>query len=240
MYYGVGLVLLAVLVYIVWASFFNAAPTCFDNTQNGTELGIDCGGSCALVCANIAKDPTVLWARVFPAGTNSYTAAAYVQNNNLGAGAKGVKYSFQLFDERNALVKEVDGTTDLPPVTVVPIIMPNINVGNRTVSHVEFAFSQKPVWHSVPAKALPTLLVSQQHLSDDATHLSATISNQTLVDAKKVTVAAVLFDSQGVARAASRSQVAIIGARSSEEVVFTWPNTLPDIVRAEVTVLPSF
>lgn len=240
MYYGVGASILAVLIYVVWASFFNAAPTCFDGAQNGTELGIDCGGSCSLVCSNIAKDPTVLWARVFPAGTNAYTAAAYVQNNNLGSGAKGVRYSFQLFDDRNALVKEVEGTVDLPPVQVVPVIMPNINVGNRTVSRVQFAFTQRPVWRSVLAKNIPTLLLSQQNLNDDASRLSATINNQTLIDAKNVTVVAVLFDNQGVARAASRSLVAGIGSHSFEQVTFTWPNGTPDIVRAEITVLPSF
>ena len=240
MYYGVGLVLLLVLVYVVWASFFNAPPTCFDNKQDGTELGVDCGGSCALLCANTAHDPTVLWARVFNTGTNTYTSAAYIQNNNLGAGAKNVQYSFQLFDANNLLVKEVDGTTDLPPVQIVPIIVPNTDVGNRVATHVQFAFSSSPVWYRVPQKSLPTLFISQQNLSSDGSRLSATISNQTLLDAKNITMTAVLFDSQGIARAASKSLVQVVPAQSSTQVVFTWPQGTPDIARAEITVLPSF
>ncbi len=240
MYYGVGVVILAVLAYFVWASFFNTAPTCSDGVQNGTELGIDCGGSCALICQDTAKDPTVQFARVFQTGTGTYTAVTYVQNNNVGSGAKGVAYSFQLFDDSNNLVKEVDGTADLPPVNLVPIIVPNVNVGNRTVTHVQFAFSAKPVWYRVAVASLPKLFVSQQNLAQDGSRLSATISNQTLVDAKNVTVAAVLFDSSGVARAASKSRVASIAAQSSQTVTFTWPLATPDIVRAEITVLPSF
>ncbi|HEV8666356.1 MAG TPA: hypothetical protein VN665_00715, partial [Candidatus Paceibacterota bacterium] len=91
MYYGVGLVILAVLFYVVWASFFNAAPTCFDNKQDGTELGVDCGGSCSLLCQDTARQPTVQWARPFQTGAGIYTAAAYIQNNNVGAGAKNVQ-----------------------------------------------------------------------------------------------------------------------------------------------------
>jgi hypothetical protein len=240
MYYGVGIVILVVLAYVVWASFFNDAPTCFDNKQDGTELGVDCGGSCSLLCADTAKDPTVSWARPFQTGVTTYTAAAYVENNNVGAGAKAVPYSFQLFDASNNLVKEVDGVVDLPPVQVVPVIVPNIDVGNRTVTHVQFAFSQKPIWRTVVASTLPTIFVSQQSLAADGSRLSATLSNQTLLDAKNITVTAVLFDSTGVARAASKSYVATIAARSSQIVTFTWPQGTQDIVRAEITVLPSF
>jgi hypothetical protein len=240
MYYGVGIIVLVVFVYLVWASFFNTAPTCFDGKQDGTETGIDCGGSCSLLCADTAHQPTVLWARPFQTGTNTYTAAAYIQNDNAGAGAKGVQYSFQLFDANNSLVKEVDGTADLPPVSVVPIMVPNISVGNRTVTHVQFAFSAPPVWYKVPPNSLPTLYVSQQNLAADGSRLSATLSNQTLLDANNVTVTAVLFDSQGVARAASKSLVQVVAAQSSQTVVFTWPTGTPNIVRAEITVLPSF
>ena len=241
MYYGVGLIILVVFVYAVWASFFNTAPTCFDNKQNGAELGVDCGGSCSLLCADTAKDPVVQWARSMQTGAQTYTAAAYVQNNNLGAGAKGVAYSFQLFDANNSLVKEVDSVVDLPPVPTVPIIMPNISVGDRIVTHVQFAFASQPVWHTVLAKTLPSLHLSQQNLAADGSRLSASITNQTLLDAKNVTVVAVLFDSNGVARAASKSLVPVIAAQSSQQVVFTWGQApLATIVRAEITILPSF
>lgn len=240
MYYGLGIIILAVLAWTIWASFFNAPPTCFDGKQDGTELGIDCGGSCVLLCQNLEHQPTVEWARPFQTGTGTYTVAAYVQNSNIGAGAKNVSYSFQLFDAENSLVKEVDGTTDLPPVSVIPIVVPNINVGNRTVTQVQFAFSAEPVWYKVPVNTLPTLYVSQQNLASDGSRLSATLSNQTLSDAANVTVAAVLFDANGVARAASKSYVADVPAQSSQDVTFTWPTGTPDIVRAEITVLPSF
>jgi len=240
MYYLVGLVVLLVLAYAAWASFFNTSPSCFDNKQDGTELGVDCGGSCSLVCPDTARQPVVSWARSFLVAPGSYTLAAYVQNNNIGAGAKAVPYSFQLFDADNSLIKEVDGTADLPPVSVVPIIVPNVSVQNRVVAHVEFAFSSVPSWHTVAGSSLPSLSISEQNLSADGSRLSAILTNQTLIDAQNITVAAVLFDADGVARAASKSYVADVAAQSGEQVVFTWPSGVPNIVRAEITVLPSF
>ncbi len=242
MYYGVGIIILAVLAWGMWAAFLNTAPTCFDGVQNGTELGVDCDGSCALICTNTAKEPTVLWSRAFQTGATSYTAAAYIKNSNVGAGAKNVAYSFQLFDANNSLVLERTGTASLPPVQTVPIIETNINVGNRTVTHVQFAFTNTPpaVWSKVPVGSIPTLHISQQSLNADASRLSASVVNDTLNDVKNITAAAVLFDSQGVARAASKSLVTVVPAHGAASLVFTWPGGIPDIVRAEITLLPSF
>ncbi len=227
---------------MVWALFFNVAPSCFDGKQNQGELGVDCGGPCALLCADTARDPVALWARAFQTGPTSYTAAAYIQNNNQGAGAKNVAYSFQLFDAQNNLVIERDGVATLPPITTIPIIEPNIVVGNRTVARTQFAFSNTPpaIWSKVPAGAMPTLHVAEQNLNADASRLGATIVNDALTDAQNVTIAAVLFDSGGVARAASKSLIVDIPAKSSMPVVFTWAGGVPDIVRAQITILPSF
>jgi hypothetical protein len=227
-------------VVLVWLylSFFNYAPTCFDGKQNGTERDIDCGGGCALVCRQDARSPVVLWNRSFLVGQGTYTAAAYVQNPNIGAGAKRVPYSFQLFDEKNALVVERTGVVDIPPVQTVPIIDANINVGNRTVTRALFAFGTDPVWYKV--SNVSSLRVSNQFLAQDATELRATINNDTGIDASKVTVVAVLFDGAGVARAASKSLLSKVPRRGSQNVIFTWPGGVPSIVRAEITVLPSF
>ncbi|MDE1925236.1 MAG: hypothetical protein KGH79_03585 [Patescibacteria group bacterium] len=242
LYTSVGAVIVFILLMVIYEAFFTAAPSCFDNKQDGTETGVDCGGSCSLVCPDAAKDPVVLWARAFDTGGNYYTAAAYVENSNLGAGAKQVKYSFQLFDAANSLVIERDGVADIPPVQTVPVIEPNINAGNRVVTHALFAFTDDPstiAWRTIPASQVPVLQVTQQNLSTDGSRLSATITNNTLTDAKNVTVAAVLFDANGVARAASKSLIDV-PRQSSAPVVFTWPGGVANIVKAEITVLPSF
>jgi len=233
-----GILALGAIVYI-YETFFTTLPTCFDRIQNGTEQGVDCGGSCALVCSNQARPPVVLWSRVFQTSPTTYTAAAYIENDNPGAGAKGAKYSFQLFDADNQLIIERDGVVDLPPVQTIPIIDVNIPVANRTPARVLFGFSNIPTWNKIAQGTIPALRISGQSLASDSSKLQATLTNDSITDARSVTVGAVLFDESGTALAASRSVVSV-SRKSSTQVVFTFPGGVPNVVRAEITVLPSF
>ena len=97
-----------------------------------------------------------------------------------------------------------------------------------------FSFSANPVW--VRAGQLPALHASNQKLAADGSRLDATITNDSLVPAR-AQVVAVLFDQDGVARAASKSTVTI-APRSSAPVVFTWGQPAQGVVRAETTILP--
>ena len=238
LYMTVGAVVLAALLLYVYVNYFTNAPTCFDGAWNGSEQGVDCGGACALFCSADTRAPVVLWNRAFEVAPNTYTAAAYVQNPNPGAAARNVAYSFQLFDDKNLLVTERVGTINIPPLQTVPFIDPNINVGNRTVTKAIFSFSANPVWTKVGS--LPALRATEQYLAPDASQLRATILNDSIEDARKVTVAAVLFDNKGIARAASKSLLSAVPRKGSAPVVFTWSGGVQNIVRAEITILPSF
>ena len=239
-YSGVVILILLVLAWVAYTSFFSAPPTCFDAKQDGNEQGIDCGGSCSLVCPNQAHQPSVAWARAFLTASSTYTAAAYIQNANIGDGAHNVAYSFQLFDANNDLIIERDGVADLPPLQTIPIVEPNIPTGSRTVTHTLFACSALPSWYKISAGDIPQLQATDQLLSADGSRLSVTVQNNTVQDTKNVTVVGVLFDVNGVAVAASKSLIASLPHNTSQNIVFTWPFGNPGVVRAEITVLPSF
>ncbi len=240
LYTAVGGVILLVLLVTLYATFFTRTPTCFDGKQNGTEVGIDCGGACALICEDQSKAPVVLWARSFENGPKNYTAAAYVQNNNIGAGARQVSYRFQLLAADNTLVTERTGVMDLPPVVTIPIVETNIDIGNRTVARTLFAFSEVPVWRKISAEQFKEVRVTAQDLNADASRLAVKVINDGFSSTGKIVVTAVLFDVQNVARAASESIIDTIERKSSQDVIFTWPGGVSNIVRAEITVLPSF
>ena len=241
LYYGVAFFIGGILLIAGWQAFFTTAATCSDGLKNGRELGVDCGGSCTLLCQGQARSPVVLWARAFKTDTSLYTAAAYIENPNtaLGAGARSVQYVFRLRDEKNILVAKREGVIDIPPTTLIPVVEHNIDVGNRDVFRADFEFLEVPTWKKVLVPALPPRL-SNQELAQDGSRLSATLTNNSLESVNQVSVVAVLFDSQGVARAASKSTVNTIPKKSSRPIVFTWPAGIPDVVRAEITVLPPF
>jgi hypothetical protein len=238
LYYAVAGVVGFVVLVALWQAFFTKTPTCSDGVQNGTELGVDCGGTCSLVCKNQAQLPNVKWARSFQTNGSLYTAAAYIENPNPTAGAKNVHYAFQLYDDKNVLVVEREGTIDLPPTRLIPIVETGINIGQRTVARTVFSFESVPEWHRVGSERA-SLRFTSQDLGADGARLSGTLVNDSLVDPGKVTVVAVLFDAQNVARAASKTTLTV-PKKSSQSVVFTWPQGVRDIVRAEVTTLSSF
>lgn len=240
LYYAVALVLVVVLLFVGYQTFFTAAPTCSDGIRNGTETGVDCGGSCSLVCTAQARAPVILWARAFSSSPQRYIAAAYIQNQNIGAGAKQVHYSFKLLDDKNILVVEREGVADLPPIQTVPIVETNIDIGNRTVARTLFEFTSEPTWNKVSASALPQLHITDQNLAGDGTRLVASVVNDSLNDVRGLTVVAVLFDHSGVARAASKTIIEKIARQSSEPIIFTWAGGFEGVARAEITVLPSF
>ena len=240
LYGGVGVFIVLLALLFIWARYFTAAPTCFDGKKNGGESGVDCGGLCALVCSSEARAPVVLWARAFPNGQGAYTAAAYIQNNNIGKGAHAVAYSFRLYDADNRLVVEKDGVADLPPMQTIPIVEPNIAVGSRAVQRTLFAFSAVPVWQSVAPETVPTFHVSSHTFASDGSSLTATVENISVLDALNIQAAAVLFDKNGVATAASKSLIPSLAHKSSTNVFFTWPRGVPSVAQVEITLLPSF
>jgi hypothetical protein len=240
LYSGTTALVALCIVWLIWFKFFDAPPSCMDGRQDADELGVDCGGSCSLLCQSQTQDPTVLWSRAFPSGVNTYTAAAYVKNNNR-AGAHNVHYAFQFFDADSKLVLEKDGVMDIPPIPVVPVVDTGIYTGSRTITRTLFSLSDTPVWVKADQSISLPLKVTLQTLTPDGSRLDATIQNNSLTqDYSNLVVAAVLFDAQGIARASSKSLVVSLQHQANQKVVFTWPAGVPDAVRSEVTILPSF
>jgi hypothetical protein len=81
---------------------------------------------------------------------------------------------------------------------------------------------------------------TDQNLEEGGGRLSATLTNNSVRDVGRVAVSAVLFDSQGIARAASKTILNNLPRKSSRPIVFTWPTPVPGVVRAEMVVIPTF
>jgi hypothetical protein len=242
LYYAVAIIIVAALGLFTWQTFFTHEPTCFDRVQNGTEQGVDCGGTCALLCQNNAKAPTVLWARSFENAPGSYTAVAYLRNNNVavGAGARNVRYIFSFYDEKNVLITEREGVLNIPPVQTVPVVELNVDAGTRAVSKTFFKIlNENFTWEVVPKSSLQQLRLSNISSYND-NRVTATLINDSFDPAKRVRITAVLFNTNGVAYGASHTTVGEIAGKSSESIVFTWPSPITASVYPEVIVLPSF
>lgn len=237
--YAAGIVVFLLLVVGVplFLQFYER-PNCFDGSQSGDELGIDCGGSCQLLCEFQADDPTILWSRAFETAPGSYNAVAYVENPNTGAAIDTIAYTFRLFDANNILVAERSGSTFLLPGRVTPIFEADIRTGNRIPVRTFFEFKEPPVWYA--ANDSPSRLsVVDRALSNLETNprLDATLVNDSVETFSDVEVVAVVFGTDGNAVATSKTFFERVEKRMARDLVFTWPAPFPK--RVEACVAPA-
>jgi hypothetical protein len=228
------------LVYWYYVPVIYKAPLCTDGVMNGTETGIDCGGTmCSTLCRAEVQTPSLIWARSFPVTDTVYNAAAYIENKN-NAGTRTIAYEFRLYDEKDILAARVSGTTIIPPLGRYAIVETGIPVGTARVKSTEFSFGSTPaVWERVP-EAIARLRVSTSSMKLDTASpipkLSATITNSSpTVRFENTVVATILYDADDNAVNVSRTILPVLGPGMSAPVFFTWPRPFSSpVVRYDI------
>lgn len=234
-------ILLAVFLAITIPIFYSIypKPSCFDGKQNQDEKGIDCDGGCKKVCFERAAPIQILWTRSFKVSDGVYSAIAYVANSNFNLGARNVPYVFKIYDDRNVLIKERRGSTNIPPNVNFPVFEGIISTGNRTPARAFFEFSASPYFERLNEQ--PSLSVKSNLLAEGENNprLSATVVNDNIFGVKDVSVVAVLYDQEDTAIAASQTIIEEIAKNSSKEVVFTWPAPFSNKI-GRIEIYPKF
>jgi hypothetical protein len=223
---------IATLALIIFAFTYNIIfkkPTCFDSKQNGTETGIDCGGSCSLICKEDVYDPVILWSRAFPVTDNNFNLIAYIENRNKNSGVIRADYEFRIYDSDNKLLGRRLGTTFIPPNQQFAIFEPRFDAGESELRSITFEFTSPLVW----VKKAPTLQTVPIYAKDilfdnnkDTPRLSATITNDSIYDVPEFDVIAILYDIDHNAINASGSHKEKLLNNSSIPITFTWPEVL--------------
>lgn len=235
-----GTITLIIVMVVGWYSavHFYQAPTCFDGKQNGTEQGIDCGGSCSLLCPAQYAPLSVLWSRFSKVNDGSYNVLAYVQNSNLNAGANNLGYVFKLYNSDGVLLNERFGQTFAPADRTLAIFEADMQTGNQIPQRVDFSFTTNAIWIKAQSQA-SGLSISQTTLSreDTAPRLSATISNQTINLVKNIEAVAIVYDANGNTISFSRTILDSLGDHESKTLSFNWPKPFSTTVARTEIVL---
>ncbi len=239
---GIGSVAIIILAFIAyWAvGYFSVEPTCFDREQNSDELGIDCGGSCALRCSFETRDLVTQWQRVARVTDGIYSAVAYIENQNTGSGAFEVQYQFRLYDEKNLIVAERKGKTFIGSNDRFAIVEPNFDTQNRVPVRAFFEFLQEPVWQQISDLYNQRLiLVKNQKVENKDTRprVTAVFENTTLDHIYDVEAVVVVYDLQDNVIQTGITIVPQIDAASEREIFFTWPEPFASEV-GRVEIIP--
>jgi Mg-chelatase subunit ChlD len=228
---GFSFVFLSLLVMLFFLYGYQPA-NCFDNEENGNEVGIDCGGRCIRICTVDVSPPTVAWVKPFRITEGMYNAVAYVENKNEEAGVADLSYIIKLFDHEGMIVERA-GSTMLPPNVVSPFFEGRILTGDRVPTHATIELADNPVW--VPATLNGERYMTERReltSADKRPSLTAVLKNESLDEAKDVDIVATIFNSQGAPLTASRTKVPVFPGRASKKVTFTWQEPIATTLRS--------
>jgi hypothetical protein len=240
-YLGGILVVVALVILVLVYPLLTKPPTCSDGKQNGTELGVDCGGLCAVQCMSQVSDPVVLWSRAFPVTGSVYNLTALIENQNKASAAMSAAYEFRVYDTNNKLIGRRDGTTFIPANQDFAIFEPRFDVGTSQIRSVSFEFTSPIVW----VKKAPTIQTLPVHVNNTVFHddtgspsLTAAINNDSTYDLPGFDIVAILYDSSRNVINVSKTHKDSLASNSSALLLFTWPQALTSTPTTE-DILPQ-
>lgn len=231
------------MIYVVFYPEFHKAPTCTDGKKNGDEVGVDCGGSCAIACSIQTSDVALLWTRSFKVVDGRYNAVAYLENQNKNAAVYNIHYRFRFADKDNLYIGSREGETFIPPNSKFAIFEPAVDVGHAVPVFTTFEFTEKPTWIQVPFEKLSQLKLSVLDSSfsseENIPRLSTSIKNNSLFDIPSIKVVAILYDASGNAIDMSSTMIEKIKPNQTLPVSFTW-RTPTEVTVIKKEIIPMF
>lgn len=225
-YLGVAVLVLSAISFAVFWKYWYRAPTCFDKVQNGDETGIDCGGSCSLVCSEGAIKPIVRWdPRLFEVLPGLWSVLVYVENPNTNVDAVYVPYSFIIYDEKNGILEERKGVTILPKNKTVGIFEGSIVIkGETKPKRAIFELGNNIIWKK-NEEVVENLSITHSPLLklDNAPKVEANVKNNSTAEIKNIELVVAIFDGSDNVIASSRTIIETLKKNESADVFFTWP-----------------
>lgn len=240
------LIVLSLLIFIpagliAFFLFYNP-PNCFDGLKNGDETGLDCGGSCVLLCTEETTEPVVLWERAFRVSGGIHNVIAYIENPNPTAFVRNAPYSFKIYNEDDVLISETSGVTSIPPKTALPVIQNNIQLYEQVVSRVVFEFTGPLTYEqSSPQDALIVIKDEIIENEEKSPRVRARIQNLSLLPIRDIDVIVVVYDEFDSVLGVSSTFVDRLESEEVRDIVFTWPQPFTDSSsRLEIIPLYDF
>jgi len=226
MYLVAMVLILSGISFAIFWKYWHKTPTCFDNVKNGDESGVDCGGSCALICSSGVIQPIVRWdPRLFEVMPGVWSAIVYVENQNTSADAIYVPYTFTLYDENNKILVERKGATILPKNKIVGVFEGSIQMENGVrPKRAVFELGSNIVWKKNEEVEEKLKITHSPILKlDTAPRVEVNVKNTSIEEIKNIELIAAIFDGADNVIATSRTFIETLKKDENTNVFFTWP-----------------
>ena len=233
------------LVYKIYP-YFNKPATCFDGNQNGDERGIDCGGSCKLVCLTDVIPLDVKYSKAVSTDIGLYDLAALIENRNKDKDTNdgNIDYIFLIYDKSGSVIKTISGSTTIPLGQTFPIIIQNVPItlsAGNGISNIVLNISNDKSWQAQDSKYANSFFkvenIDFKRSLNNISQLKVSITNLTKAYFRDVPVNVLLFDPNNNLIATNETILTEIQGSESKDIVFTWRNPLP-IDNPKIEVYP--
>jgi hypothetical protein len=202
------------------------APTCVDGKQNGFEAGIDCGGTCALVCKQDVSPLNVVWSKAVSSKVGEYDLVALISNSNINNASLELGYKFSLYDAEAKFITTIQGTTTAPLDGKFPIIISGVKLSKKP-SNVVVTLYDTSHYTVKENPTSPTIKVTDRWFeSGGIARVYARLVNTKRLEINNLQVRALLYDVNDNVYAVGETMVPFIPKEGVKEVVFTWHETM--------------
>lgn len=223
------LTLLAVVVLIGVPAFFffHKTPTCTDGQKNGDEAGVDCGGSCKLLCKAEAipilmkGDP-----RVLKVSTSTYEVVIRAENPNVSAKINRAGYVLKIYEASSSVpLKIINGVTFVPKGSNFVVFEGPFVFTDTIPARAIFEWKVETLQWEKDTNDVPDIVVREGAPTRLGTEpqLEATVKNNSLVPALNLEFTALINDANGNIIGASKTFIDRLQGGESAPLVFTWP-----------------
>jgi hypothetical protein len=228
LYGSAFLSLLGITILGIYYFFMHSEPTCFDNLQNQTETGIDCGGPCILCeikninSEDFEKDVEV---QIIQAGEGQIALFTKVKNPSNIYGAE-FNYKFSIFNKLGGESVQISGKSFVDTEETRYITVPLVKIDKRDVQNVDFSvldfkwdFENTHPDYSADINEVSTVLENGE------IKINGIFKNTSSNSIAQVRITSFITDNENSIICASASELRKVGAFSENKFTVFCPKT---------------
>ncbi len=171
------------------------AITCTDNIKNGSEMGIDCGGSCSLLCIDQYQPLSVTLVKSYERANGNNQTLILVQNDNQYAAPKTLPLSVKLYGQDGIIIDNLAINVTASTGHIIPIILDTHEYKNVTKVIADLGAYQ--MYHSYGSYVVSLRDFTMDKVSDtDRIHVTYASSYKDRV-LENINVTVLLYDTLG-------------------------------------------
>ncbi|MDO8728940.1 MAG: VWA domain-containing protein [bacterium] len=221
---------LIILIGVPGFFIFYRAPTCNDLKQNGDETGIDCGGSCQLLCTAQSLpliqtgDP-----RVLDLGQGIYEIVAIIENSNVTAEILHARYTMKLFEESSSVpIRIIESETFVPNSGTFVVLEGPIDMRERRPVRATLEWHPDSLVWQKNTQVIKEVVARNVLLTKEDTQprISAMLVNDSLNPVSNIELTVLVSGEDGNLIAASKTFVEKLDGGGSSPITFNWSEPL--------------